>query len=345
MAIKIVDDINDDKDSNQQYAVNKNKIESLNAQSVHEISLTGNSVFAYNKNNSGFYEDDYAGLTQKKTSFYKEFNEKALKYLTGKKSSAEWIMNAGADMATTLHYSMNKTKSFSSFEETMQGYQSFKDFQAGKKSMYVIDLEALSGRNSNGFQDIDQLTEYAIRKYDNTGKVLDEFTGVIGIDTKTADKYKEIARNFSLTGYREEKNKVALEYFAKLGHQNTKVKEVSPGKWVVEQYAANEAKDIMTKDNILAGIGLSEKIGISQQNNQGWLDELSGVLKNIQQETDNGTAILAGQNIRNYDIRQINKLSAKFGWESLNIKPENTFDLLPLLQHANIEDNFVGIMY
>ena len=327
------------------------KIQKIDLHRFQDLAMSSNTIFAFNKGKSE-YAERYSE-NPNKYAVYEEFTAKALNALTGKTGSGEWLMHSAVEMSD-LQYSMNKANAAGSWDDVKNSMSALNGFRSGTgaSSMYVFDLEALSGTNKYGQQDIDQLTEYAFGKYDNTGKLLETHTGIIGIDQKTADKYHEVAKTFSSNGFKEDKERVALEYFAKLGHKDTKYSRAfgQKGIWQIDKYTAEEASNILTEENIKRGIDRSLSIGNDQRANlvngkMAWENVFTSVMDNIQKETNAGTAVVSGQNILKYDFPQINKVGAQRGWNPYHINKNSIIDTTPFLRHAALDSNFVSNMY
>ena len=239
---------------------------------------------------------------------------------TRKVQTGQELIQNVVEIDQSINYSKVNTKANMSIPSLNKAYENFKN----QEEFFVFDTETLSGMGRTGYNELDSLQEIAFRKFrKNNGNieeiVEDRVETLIGITQEQYDEYYDIfVKNFDNKGWEGvQKYEVIANRFAKLGHQDTTIKNAGKGLAITETFASDESENLMDISNIKRGLDRALEIG-KRQNKERlsnglmvWEDQL---LRSVNIFKDN---FVAGYNSTNFDFEKMNQSIAKV-WSNLN---------------------------
>ncbi|MGG2085299.1 hypothetical protein [Lysinibacillus pakistanensis] len=286
-----------------------------------------------------------------KRNFYFDLTQNIVDAFSNKKQSSQSAMFKTIEATKEFAYAYNEhVKTSSSFSAVQRSIDYLKE---NKEGIVSFDLETFSGRNQNGKQMLDKITEFSFLTYDNINakNASKTVTGYVGITSQKEEmKYQSILDKFkanpmNLTSLEE----IILKYFAKLGCNGVDIVEDAnvAGRFVV--LGGMNEKDIkMTVPNIKEGIKKARDIGERQRQTilanglMQWEQDLSDAILEIQTTKKS----ILGHNIINVAIPWLNQhfssarkevkdyIRIQGGSTNITIGRHRIADILPLMQHA-----------
>lgn len=324
---------------------------------LSEKSMILSSPFGYKKS------QQYASNVENKQDIYHNLFKDITQIFQNKQSTGQETMLKAVQFADTYTYGFNaRVQTSSSYKEVER---SIKYLTEANRKVITFDIETFGGRNAHGKQTLDMITEFAFLQYDNfdaasVGANQENYarkvTGFVGIQEADRLKYEKMIERYvadplSIT----EKDRVTLNYLAKLGDSRMAIEESKPGRFTVT--GSPDAKDVkLTEQGLLKGLRRSMDIGKKQNETRlpsgimQWEKDLAdGIL--MMQDKSMGASVL-GHNVLQADIPWLNEFMANSsggfkdyirgqgGSTSLRIGRHRIADTLPLLQHAMSDEAF-----
>lgn len=286
-----------------------------------------------------------------KRNLYFDLTQNIVDAFSNKNQSSQSAMLKTIEATKEFAYAFNEhAKTSSSFSAVQRSIDYLRENNEGIVS---FDLETFSGRNQNGKQLLDKITEFSFLTYDNINakNASKTVTGYVGITSQEEEmKYLSILNKYkanpmNLTNLEE----TILKYFAKLGSSGFDIVEDSnvAGRFAV-QGGMNEKDIKMTVATIKEGIKKARDIGERQRQTMlanglmQWEQDLSDAILEIQTTKKS----ILGHDIINVGIPWLNQyfssarkevkdyIRTQGGSTNINIGRHRIADIFPLMQHA-----------
>jgi hypothetical protein len=268
-------------------------------------------------------------------SFYKIFDD----VVSGKKQTPSKflgkVVSLNKELNQTITYS--NSKNLTTFDRIMDSASKLmSDINAGKEFGF-FDIETVSGTNAHGFQELDDIVEFAYLGYkknqDGGFSNSTRLSSVIGITDN--EKAKEIEneieslRNIPKARWTE-RQRILIDTYSKYGSSNTVINSVAGSNealWEVGSLDTIEG-DI---DTALKGLEKRKEIGEAQKRaaaaNGGvyaYKQQFDEMIKRISSSNE----MSSGHNVLKFDVPMLNRDSAKNGTQSIDTASASIYDLL-----------------
>jgi hypothetical protein len=243
--------------------------------------------------------------------FFDELN-KSVASRTKSKSTGSELINKTLSL-TNLNYNFTTVKNSATYGSVKNAYENFKN----AKEFMSFDLETLGGKNVNGYNTIDAITEFSFDVFNKAaGSISDKesINNVIGFSKSQYDDIMKEIADIETNNMHTGRLSVMANRLGKYGHIDTELDttiENGRVKGIIKKFVGDDAENLTSVENLKRGAKRLRDLGVKQE-----ADKVGGLMYHEEQlqkvfnMINSGSMFTTGHNINRADIPWLKQMAA-----------------------------------
>lgn len=324
------------------------KIEDIKS-SVSKIEKHNNRDFNFSSNTKVFnpfikMSNSFSEQTAK--MYHKFFKVDFKDIVSDRKQSGQETIRRAIEANNEINYSINRKRASSSLTSVNKALD--KHDELHKK--VIFDLEILGGKNNQGVQDLDLITEMAYGVFNTETNQMDAKAIMNGITERQYDEFMKLYNRDQSTFNQREK--IIFDSVSKYGHKDTVIKTNADGTKYVDKLTGAAHG---TKEEFKKGLELlkANKVSLDRNVDEFGLNPFDREMYSFIKSYNQADTQLTGYNIKEADIPWVRryidrtpnlKKVLKDNNLNVDIDEERILDMYGIVEQASTSGKFLRDM-